>query len=72
MKLATHYIDPGDASTAKNKLCEAGIMAGFSPLCNFWYRIKSRIFELSKYAYQISVMVTFTIDMVIFVIKTGN
>ena len=30
------------------------------------------IFELSKYAYQISVMVTFTSDMVKFVIKTGN
>ena len=27
MKIGTHYVNPGDASTAKNKLCEAGIMA---------------------------------------------
>lgn len=26
MKLITHYIDPGDASTAKNKLCKPAIM----------------------------------------------
>ena len=26
MKLVAHYIDPGDASTAKTKLCKAGIM----------------------------------------------
>ena len=26
MKLVTHFIDPGEASAAKSRLCEAGIM----------------------------------------------
>jgi hypothetical protein len=27
MKLVTHFIDPGEASAAKSRLCKAGIMA---------------------------------------------
>ena len=27
MKLVAHYIDPGEASAAKSRLCEAGVMA---------------------------------------------
>ena len=27
MKLVTHFIDPGEASAAKSRLCEAGIKA---------------------------------------------
>ena len=27
MKLVTHFIDPGEASAAKSRLCEAGITA---------------------------------------------
>ncbi len=27
MKLVTHFIDPGEASAAKSRLCEAGIVA---------------------------------------------
>ena len=27
MKLVTHFIDPGEASAAKSRLCEAGVMA---------------------------------------------
>ena len=27
MKLVTHFIDPAEASAAKSRLCEAGIMA---------------------------------------------
>lgn len=26
MKLVTHFIDPGEASAAKSRLCEAGVM----------------------------------------------
>lgn len=27
MKLVTHFLDPGEASAAKSRLCEAGVMA---------------------------------------------
>ena len=27
MKLVTHYLDPGEASAAKSRLCEAGVLA---------------------------------------------
>ena len=30
MKLVTHYIDPGEATAAKSRLCEAGVMAEVS------------------------------------------
>ena len=51
---------------------ELAKMASLSPFCKFWFRIKSGIFKLSKCTYQNSVMVTFTSDLVKFVIKPGN
>lgn len=32
MKLLTYYVDPGEASAAKSRLCEAGVMVEVSSI----------------------------------------